>query len=258
MKVRLRATDLASDMAVKTDKMIVCFNWLYEFKFSSFQVLAGLLKAELNYARRFLSLLVEQGYLVTFTNVNAPANFRLIALTQVGVNFLIANSMADGEAKARDFSRFKKTVMIFHHLGLQEYILQNISQYSEVIWEAGMVMSTEELRPDAIVHHKSLNAKIAIEHERTRKIDARIQHNFYKHYENIKKGYYAGVIYLFEDESDRDKYKEVFHRPEWERFKIGSNSAKPVPMMATFKPSSVAGLNTSFKFILKNNKAIIS
>ena len=252
MKVRLRTAGLGSNMKIKTDKMIVCFNWLHEFKFSNYEILAELLELKnINYARDFFAKLIEQEYLILFTNANVAANIRFLALTQKGVNFLIANDILADDAKAYNFSRFRKVVTILHHVQVQQYVLKNIKDYDEVVWEFSMTMGDEEIKPDAIVFHKGMNAKIAIEYERWSKSQARILYAFYKHYENITKGYYAGVVYVFEDEADRVKYQAMFNLPEWERYRLKAKDSKPVLLSTTFKPSSVVGLNNCFKFMIK-------
>jgi hypothetical protein len=258
MKVRLRADGLTSNMKIKRDKMIVVFTWLYEFKFSSTVMLAGLLGADEYYAWKFFRKLIEQEYITLFTNPLAPPTMRFLALTQKGVNFMIAENELDGEAKAYDFSRFKRIVTIFHHLEVQGYILKNINKYSEVVWEYNMKSEdvkpeeeAEKMKPDALVFLKSAKANIAIEYERWAKTKPRIFYNFYRHYENLVKGNYAGVMYVFEDEKDLKLYEEMFNLPEWKRYRITHKEAKPVLLSTTFKPRAVGGLDGAFIFTMK-------
>lgn len=250
MKVIRRSEGLKSPLSIKADKMLVCFNWLYEFKCSNYDVLASLLGTETKNARAFFKTLIEQEYLVVFTNVNAPANIRFVALSQLGVNYLITHGLLNEEAKAYNYTRFKKIVQIFHHLEVQKYLIANLDRYLEIEWDYNISVGQEEIKPDAILL-LTQGAKVALEYEKWVKSKARVFHNFYKHYENISKGYYAGVIYLFETEADMQTYKNLFDQNEWPRYRFQTKDSKPVQLSTTFKPSSVDGLANAFKFSLK-------
>lgn len=250
MKVLRRSTDLKSPHAIKENKMLVCFNWLYEFKFSNYDVISSLLGTETKLARAFFKTLIDQEYLTVFTNVNVPANIRFVALTQQGVNFLIAHGLLNEEAKAYNYTRFKKIVQIFHHLEVQKYLIANLDRYIEITWDYNITVNQEELKPDAILQ-LSQGAKVALEYEKWVKSKARVFHNFYKHFENISKGYYAGVIYVFDNEADKQTYKNLFDQGEWPRYRFQTKDSKPVQLSTTFKPSTVEGLANAFKFTVK-------
>lgn len=250
MKVMTRDSSLKNGVAIKEDKMKICFMWLHEFKFSTFEMLSKLLGMELKSNYAFFKKLIEQEFIVTFKNKNVNDRTKFIAITQAGVNFLITKGLVGHEQKASAFSRFRKAVSIFHHLDLQNYLIENLSKYSEVIWEVNVKVKLDEIKPDAVVIYKSNGMKVAIEYEKWAKSRKRIFSNFYKHVQNLNSNYYSGVIYLFADEKDQKKYENIFNLAEWERYRSKGRDGKLNLMAGTFKPSSIEGLHKAFVFRL--------
>lgn len=252
MNVIHRNNDITRDTDVKIDKMIVLFNWIKEFRFTDAIVATKLLSVNRPNGHRFLSRLVEQGYIVKFENT--PSNTNLYALTQLGVNFLKEHDLAYSDELAYEYARYKKTIAVIHHLELQKYLASSVSIYSEIVWEYNLDSNTYrvgEIRPDCVVTYQKNNIKVAIEYERWSKTKPRIYYKFYKHLENIQRGLYSGVSYVFEDEKDYKTYLKLFNETHWPRYKLQrnkNNSNKLVKLTQSFNAQSVKGIEKVFNF----------
>ncbi|MGI0120346.1 hypothetical protein [Zooshikella sp. RANM57] len=89
--------------------------------------------------------------------------------------------------------------------------------------------------PDLLV------GKNAYEIEVTRKSSKWIFNAYLSHLQNIKKGHYQRVIYLFQHAVMRDTYEKLFHRARWPYYQSKGNSL--VKTDATFEASAIHGRN---------------
>lgn len=252
MNVIHRNNELKANLEIKIDKMKILLNWIKEFRFSDIDVANTLLQVNKPNSYRFLSVLVEQGYIVKFKNI--PSNTDLYAMTQKGMNFLKEHRLAYSDELAYEYARYKKTIAVIHHLELQKYLASNVSIYSEIVWEYNLDSNTYkvgEIRPDCVATYRKNNIKVAIEYERWSKTKPRIYYKFYKHLENIQRGLYSGVSYVFEDEKDYKTYLKLFNETHWPRYKLQrnkNNSNKLVKLTQSFNAQSVKGIEKVFNF----------
>lgn len=257
MKVILRTVSGNNSMKVKEDKIVVLLNWIREFRFIDIKIASRLLDANNSNTARLIKSLVKDGYLIYFKNVSV--SHKLIALTQHGINFLKEHRLAEFDEVVFEYARYKKTLSLFHHLTLQEYLLKDIKEYSEIIWEYNLENETYKpgsIRPDCVVTYKNSNIKVAVEYERWVKTKARVYYKFYSHLENIQKGLYAGVLYAFEDNIDHKTYVRLFNESVWPRYKMErskSGNLKLVKLKKNFDAASVRGLQSVFDFRLVCN-----
>lgn len=245
---RKLSTKSASGVQIKKEKMLITLNWLLEFHFTSTENVQMLLGVRQRSAYLFLETLERDGYIVKFNNKVIGDHIKLISLTQLGVNFLIENKLAYSDQKYVHHSKYIKNQTAMHHLNLQKHLISNIDKYNEIYWEASLQYEKNDIKPDCVVILKSNGNKIAIEYERWAKTNARIFTNFYRHLQNMKKKYYVGVVYLFDDINDENHYRELFNTPEWDRYKYRDRDSKPVKMLQKFNRASVPGLENVFAF----------
>lgn len=256
MNVILRTVSSGGGMKIKEDKMLVLLNWLKEFRFTSLQIVSQILNSNYPNTTRFIKNLAKDGYIVYFNNPSI--SHKLIALTQRSINFLKEHRLADFDEVAYEYTKYRKTVTVLHHLTLQRYLVNNIEEYSEITWEYNLeteVYKLGSIRPDCVVTYKNSDIKVAVEYERWVKTKARVYYKFYNHLENIQKGLYAGVLYIFEDTNDHSTYIKLFNESYWPRYKMQRNRSgnlKLIKLTQNFDAAAVKGLQNVFDFRLNS------
>ena len=250
-----RNTELKSGVSIKHDKMKVIFNFLYEFQFSNIDNLAVLLGSTPPAQRRFLSALVEDGYLTKFKNSTMMQNLYFYGLTQLSIDFLIGAQIIKEGSRATPISRFKKVNNLPHHLEVQRYLLINWNRFDQVFWEGGFYFRSEHHRPDAIYMAVGKEHKVAIEYERWVKDSRRVFDTFYRNAINIDRNkLYQGVIYMFYSEDDMQTYSALFDHNEWPRYEKDQRGNLKKTMM-NYSPS--AEVRNCFRFRVMNFEGAI-
>ncbi|EAT10685.1 hypothetical protein HF888_16300 (plasmid) [Bermanella marisrubri] len=248
MIVHKRDADLKYPLAIKEEKTKLVLSWLLEFRFSTFEVLAGRLGQPVANANRFFNSLLDDGFIRTFKNSMVP-NTRFVMLTSKGGERL---SILLGE-EVRPYTRlstFAKSTKIAHDLSVQFMVLRWIDDVDEVVWDhniAGVHELPSYSRPDALMK-STKGFWWALELERTRKSESRVFFSLYNHVLNIRNGCYVGVRYVFNSHAVCDFYRKVFEQDAWPLFDRDGRSGRLKRTSGFFKPSNVKNIDKIFDF----------
>lgn len=258
MKIVIRDNSLVYPRSVRLEKTKLILDWLLEFRFSSFEILAKRIGQNVVNSNRFFNGLIKDGVIQVFQNVHTRSE-RFVMLTAGGVSFLDAEGRDVSRAVTRvsHLSRYSK---ILHDIAVQYAVLNRLDHYDEVIWDKNIDLPGDE-KPDALLHSKK-GFWAAIEYERWRKDTKRIYMSFYIHAEAIRAKAYQGVYYLFDQAADLEYYKATFSSVEWPRYKRISKTGAIKPLDSVFKPDEITNLRNCFvfkheplpKYGLKKNK----
>ena len=201
---------------MKDEKMVIVFSWLLEFRFSTPRILTNVLGLSITSTPRFFSGLIKNGFIRVLKNVHTDKE-RLFMLTQLGVDFLKAREFDVSNAVTKS-GRLERYSMVLHDIGVQGFVFSKMSTCSEVVWDKNIVDIDSKCRPDALMRKSSNGQFVGIEYERWRKNLKRIYSSFVNHSNQMIDGHYKGVYFIFNSESDRIHYQELFNSERWPLF----------------------------------------
>ena len=246
MRIVHRDLSLKYPRAICRDKQQIVLDWLLEFRFSSFALLARRLGQTCHTSYKFFRLLRKNGLVQRFTH-DYYNHEKYYMLTRAGAAVLheagrdIANACAGP-------SRLIRYAALRHDLAVQQLVLNRLSRCLEVIWDRHIRLPPPFDRPDVLMLTRD-HFWIAFEYERSQKTDKRIYMAFRKHAKAIIKRHYHGAYFFFARESDRAHYQTLFDSPEWPEYKVNRQTGKIFTLYETFKPDTVTNLRKCFLFI---------
>ena len=246
MRIVHRDPALKYPRAVYREKQQLVLDWLLEFRFSSFALLAQRLGLTCHTSYKFFRSLLDTGLVQRFTHDHYNQE-QYYMLTHAGAAFLHEAGRDIAHACTAP-SRLIRYAALRHDLVVQQIVLNRLSRYLEVIWDRHIPLPPPYDRPDVLM----LNPRhrwIAFEYERSRKIDKRIYMAFRKHAKAIIKRHYHAVYFFFDDESPMLQYQHLFDSTEWPEYKVNRQTGKIFTLHETFKPDTVKNLRTCFRFI---------
>ena len=245
MIVQHRNHDLKYKRAIKADKLSIVLDWLLEFKFSSFDILAERLELKVTSCLRFFTDLVADGVLNEFKNIHTRG-IRYLMLTPTSVSYLQADRRDISNAIVRA-DRLGKHASVMHDLAVQKAAIELIKKYDcdEIIWDRNI--SNDRARPD-LLFHSPKGFWGALEYERWKKKEAKIYQKYQYHVKAISENRYSAIFYYFDQAADMKAYEKLFNKSEWPTFTKDKNHRWKLKK-DIFKPSSLPGLEDRFKFV---------
>lgn len=246
MIVYHRNPEVKYPRAMKVEKTQLVLDWLLEFRFSSYEILAERLGITVNGGRRFFDSLVDDGLIHEFKNVHTMHQ-QFVMLGAAGVAWLEAWGRDVSKAATRVQS-LGRSAQIVHDLSVQRAVLGLLDKYVEVIWDRNIIFEDEDEydRPDALLRSPK-GHWVALEFERWRKEKARIYSGFIASAKAIKSQRYAGVIYIFSQQADQAKYQSLFNEAVWPIYRK-EKTGRFKPIDQSFDPDSIGGLRQCFRF----------
>ena len=246
MRIVHRNRALKYPRAICREKQQLVLDWLLEFRFSSFPLLARRLGLTCQSSYKFFRLLRKNGLVQRFTH-DYYNHEKYYMLTRAGADVL--HEAGRDRAKAWIFpSRLIRRPNIPHDLAVQQAAIRRLDHYKEVISEHHITIPEPFHRPDMLMrNHKDF--WIAFEYERTRKHTKRIFISFNNHAQAIIKRHYHATYFLFARESARAYYQKLFDSTEWPEYKVNRQTGKIFRLYETFQPDTVTNLRTCFRFI---------
>jgi len=211
-----RDPTILNTLDMKDEKMVIVFSWLLEFRFSTPRILTNVLGLSITSTPRFFSGLIKNGFIRVLKNVHTDKE-RLFMLTQLSVDFLNAREFDVSNAVTKS-GRLERYSMVLHDVGVQRFVFSKMSTCSEVVWDKNIVDIDSKCRPDALMRKSSNGQFVGIEYERWRKNLKRIYSSFVNHSNQMIDGHYKGVYFIFNSESDRIHYQELFNSERWPLF----------------------------------------
>ena len=234
--------------AIREEKTLLVLDWLLEFRWSSFELLATRLDMRSKTSYKFFRALVEEGLIQIFKSVPAKIA-RCFLLTRRG-----ATQLQDA---GRDISHAHTSpagvthdATIGHDLAVQAAVLRRRHQYDEVIWKPHITLPEPFEKPDVLLRLPQ-GAWVALDYERQRKDDSRIYIAFRNHAEAIMNQHYGGVHLLFDRPADLKRYRTLFDAEAWPEYDFNRKKGKITALTTTFKPDTVPKLRQCFVFILE-------
>ena len=231
---------------MKDEKMVIVFSWLLEFRFSTPKILTNVLGLSITSTPRFFSGLIKNGFIKVLKNVHTDKE-RLFMLTQLSVDFLNAREIDVSNAVTKA-GRLERYSMILHDIGVQNFVFSKISTCSEVVWDTNIVDIDSKCRPDALMKISSNGQFVGIEYERWRKNLKRIYSSFVNHSNQMIDGHYKGVYFIFNSESDRIHYQELFNSERWPLFSQHARTGRLSHTGQFFYPDKIENLRRGFVF----------
>ena len=198
MRIVHRNPLLKYPRAVRREKQQIVLDWLWEFRFSSFALLAQRLGLTCQTSYKFFRSLRDSGLVQRFTHDHYNLE-QYYMLTRAGAAFLheagrdIANACTSP-------SRLIRYPNIPHDLAVQQAAIRRLDHYKELISEHHITIPEPFHRPDMLM----LNPKdfwIAYEYERSRKQTERIFISFNNHAQAIINRHYHATYFLFDRDS---------------------------------------------------------
>lgn len=255
MKINFRDSSLRYPMAIRDDKTLIVLDWLLEFRFSNYEILASRIDQSSANANRFFKRLADNQLIKPFKSVYASGR-KFVMLDSNGVGFLESRGRSTQIAITRE-SRVGNYSNLMHDLAIQHIVLEAINEfrlksvnYTDVIWDRHIKSLPHDVRPDALL--KTSNGQlICFEVERYRKDRRKIYFKYRLHAENILNGKYKGVFYFFLNESDKIFYESLCNAPEWPFItKKEKDRGKLIRKSNDFIPEQLAPkLHKCFSFI---------
>ena len=231
---------------MKEEKMIILFNWILEFRFSTPRILAKVLELKITSTPRFFSGLIKDGFIKKVGNVHTDKE-RLFMLTQLSVDFLEAREFDVSNAITKA-GRLERYSMILHDIGVQDVICSKINTHSEVVWDKHILGIDSKCRPDALMKKVSNGYLVGVEYERWRKNLGRIYSSFVNHANQMVEGHYGGVYFIFNSDVDLIHYKKMFDSERWPLFSKHAGTGKLSHTDKFFYPDEVENLRRGFIF----------
>ena len=226
--------------------MVIVFSWLLEFRFSTPKILTNVLGLSITSTPRFFSGLIKNGFIKVLKNVHTDKE-RLFMLTQLSVDFLEAREFDVSNAITKA-GRLERYAMVLHDIGVQRFVFSNLGTCSEVVWDKNIVGIDSQCRPDALMKKSSNGQFVGIEYERWRKNLKRIYSSFVNHSNQMIDGNYKGVYYIFNTESDRLHYQDLFNAERWPLFSKHAATGNLSHTGEYFYPDQVENLRRGFVF----------
>lgn len=245
MLIEPRDRSLKYPRAIKQDKLRLVLDWLLEFRFSSFDVLAQRIDSTAVNENRFFNALLSDGLIQVFKNVQTNRE-RYVMLTPTGQDFLLVmgREVSRATTRAQHLGRYSR---ILHDLAVQYAVLSRLDQYSEVIWDRHIDLPDHPHKPDVLLRSPR-GYWVALEYERWRKDKKRIYISFMAHTRALRKRLYSGVYYLFDLDSDYHYYRRLFGAEEWPGYHYESKSGKIKRLSSSFRPDEIKNLRKCFIF----------
>ena len=235
--------------AIREEKILLVLDWLLEFRWSSFELLATRLDMRSKTSYKLFRALVEEGLIQIFKSV--PANIaRCFLLTRRGATQLqeagrdISHAHTSPAGVTHDGS-------IGHDLVVQAAVLRRLHQYDEVIWKHHITLPEPFEKPDVLLRSPQ-GDWVALDYERQRKDDNRIYITLRNHAEAIMAKHYRGVSLLFDRPANLERYRTLFDAEAWPEYDFNRKKGKITALTTTFKPDTVPNLRQCFVFILED------
>lgn len=245
MRIVHRDPSLKYSRAMRREKQQLVLDWLLEFRFSAFALLARRLGLTCQTSYRFFRALLDTGLVQRFTHVHFNHE-QYYMLTRAGAACLHEAGRETKHACTAP-SRLIRYAPLLHDLAVQQVVLKRLAYYVEVIWDRHIRLPASYDRPDLLMQNTN-RYWIAFEYERSRKADNRIYMNLRKHAQAIIKGQYHAVYYLFPHDADRAHYQTLFEAPEWPEYAVNRYTRKIFPLHDTFTPDTIENLRKCFLF----------
>ena len=246
MRIFHRNPEFRYPRAVYREKQELVLDWLLEFRFSSFALLAQRLGLTCQTSYKFFRSLRDTGLVQRFAHDHYKRE-QYYMLTRAGAAFLHEAGRDTAHACTAP-SRLIRYSYILHDLAVQQAALRCLDNYTELIFEHHITIPKPFHRPDMLMRH-SRGFWIAFEYERTRKPTKRIFISLNNHARAIIKKHYHATYFLFARETDRAYYQNLFDSPEWPDYKVNRQTGKIFRLYETFQPDTVTNLRTCFRFI---------
>lgn len=246
MRIESLDRTLTYPRAIHKQKRRLVLDWLLEFRFSSFDLLAYRLGTTARKSYDFFRLLLAQQLIQEVKSV-ATTDVRLLLLTRTGVDYLQVAGRDVSTALTRGY-RLHRYAQVVHDLDVQTSMLKRLDLYDEVIWDQHIRIPDHITRPDALAHTPK-GSWVAFEYERWRKADKRIYLSFRNHTQALLKGHYHLVYFLFDQQHDCHHYQQLFAADEWPEYRYHHQSGKLLRTANTFKPDSITNLRKCFRFL---------
>ena len=249
MHIEHRDPTLTYSHAVREEKTLLVLDWLLEFRWSSFELLATRLGMRSKTSYKFFRALVEEGLIQIFKSV--PANIaRCFLLTRRGATQL-QDAGRDISHAHTSLAGVTHDATIGHDLDVQAAVLRRQHQYDAVIWKPHISLPEPFEKPDVLLRSPQ-GAWVALDYERQRKDDSRIYIAFRNHAEAIMNQHYRGVHLLFDRPADLERYRTLFDAEAWPEYDFNRKKGKITALTTTFKPDTVPNLRQCFVFILED------
>ena len=246
MRIVHRNRALNYPRAICREKQQLVLDWLWEFRFSSFALLAQRLGLTCQTSYKFFRSLRDNGLVQRFTHDHYNHE-QYYMLTRAGAAFLHEAGRDRANACTAP-SRLIRYSYILHDLAVQQAAIRRLDTYTAVIFEHHITIPKPFHRPDMLMRN-ARDFWIAFEYERTRKHTKRIFISFNNHAKAIIKKHYHATYFLFARESERAYYQTLFDSTEWPEYKVNRQTGKIFRLYETFKPDTVTNLRTCFRFI---------
>ena len=235
--------------AIREEKILLVLDWLLEFRWSSFELLATRLDMRSKTSYKFFRALVEEGLIQIFKSVPAKIA-RCFLLTRRGATQL-QDAGRDISHAHTSLAGVTHDATIGHDLDVQAAVLRRRHQYDAVIWKPHITLPEPFEKPDVLLRSPQ-GAWVALDYERQRKDDSRIYIAFRNHAEAIMNQHYRGVHLLFDRPADLERYRTLFDAEAWPEYDFNRKKGKITALTTTFKPDTVPQLRQCFVFILED------
>ena len=165
MRIVHRNPLLKYPRAIRREKRQLVLDWLLEFRFSSFALLARRLGLTRHTSYKFFRWLRDKGLVQRFTHDHYNHE-QYYMLTRVGAAFLREAGRDIANACTAP-SRLIRYAALRHDLTVQQLVLNQLSGYLEVIWDRHIRLPPPFDRPDVLMLTRD-HFWIAFEYERSR------------------------------------------------------------------------------------------
>ena len=246
MRIVHRTRALNYPRAIYREKQQLVLDWLLEFRFSSFPLLAQRLGLTCQSSYKFFRSLRDNGLVQRFTHDHYNHE-QYYMLTRAGAVFL-DEAGRDSANACTSPSRLIRYPYIMHDLAVQQAAISRLDNYTEVISEHHIIIPEPFHRPDMLMRNPK-NFWLAFEYERSRKQTKRIFISFNNHAKAIINKHYHGTYFLFDRESDMAYYRKLFDSKEWPKYNFNRSTGKLTPKDTPFQPDTVTNLRKCFLFI---------
>ncbi len=153
MRIEQRDLAITYTRAIRDDKRRLVLDWLLEFQFSSFELLAQRLGLTIRSSYDFFRSLLKQHLLQEFKNVYTH-QARYLMLAKAGVDLLQVAGRDVANAHTQP-SRLNRYAHLMHDLAVQRAVLKRLDHYDEVIWDKHITLPDQYEKPDALLHSNS-------------------------------------------------------------------------------------------------------
>ena len=246
MRIVHRNPLLKYPRAICREKLQIVLDWLLEFRFSSFALLAQRLGQTCHTSYKFFRLLRDNGLVQRFTHVHSN-HAKYYMLTRAGAAFL-HEAGRDSANACTSPSRLIRYPHILHDLAVQQAAICRLNHYTELIADHHITIPEPFHRPDMLMRNPK-DFWIAFEYERSRKQTERIFISFNNHAQAIINKHYHGTYFLFDRESVRAYYQKLFDAKKWPQYDYNRATGKITSKKTPFQPDTVTNLRKCFLFI---------